>query len=219
MMRAAVLVPTLLAALAAGPSHEALQEGNRLFRGQDYEGAMASWAAGYERQADPLLAYNLGTAAHQLGRQPEAVLWYRRAAAGLEGDRWLRDNLELARRELREKGVSAIEPTGAWALWIRSAAPLQLAGAVLAWAALGCLRVRPRAARRAALAVLAALSCATFAAGALIPAQPAVVLEDCPEGPPAGSEVWVVPRRAGDWRVLGPSPLLRCPASSVAPIW
>lgn len=217
MMRSVALVPLLLAALV-GPANEALQQGNRLFREQDYEGAMASWAAGYRRQGDPLLAYNVGTAAHQLGHLPEAVLWYRRAEAGMAGDRWLRDNLELARRELRKKGVSEIEPAGFWALWIRSAGPLKLAGAALAWAALGCLWVRPPAARRALLAALAALSCAAFAAGALIPARPAVVLEDCPEGPPAGSEVWVVPRRAGDWRVLGPSPLLGCPAGAVAVI-
>ena len=63
----------------------ALREGNRLHRSGRLAEAMTAYAAGWSAGgsaggARAVLTYNLGTTAHQLSRDPEAVLWYQRAA-------------------------------------------------------------------------------------------------------------------------------------------
>lgn len=81
---------------------EGLEEGNRLFRLGRLDEARETYRSGWDPgQPDAVLAYNLGTTAHHQGRLAEAVLWYRRAARLSEADRWLVENLELAREELQ----------------------------------------------------------------------------------------------------------------------
>ena len=85
---AAGLLATAAFDSAASPQdpQAALREGNRLFRDGQIEAAVTVYLEGYVPPAPhPTLLYNLGTALHHLDRLPEAVLWYRRAAAA--GDR------------------------------------------------------------------------------------------------------------------------------------
>lgn len=194
----------LLALLALGPGPDeigfaanpeaALAEGDRLVRDGRLEEAFAVYAAAYqgddgpENEADAVLAYNLGAVAHRLGRLPEAVLWYRRAAAQMPGDQPLRENLELARRDLESLGVPPAEPPGLWASWRGHRRFLVLAGVALAWAALPLLALRPGLRPRVLMPV-AALSCLSFAAGLAVPRlapRPAVLLQPCPV--PAAAE-------------------------------
>lgn len=247
----------LLAILALGPGpaeigfaahpEAALAEGDRLVRDGRLEEAFAVYAAAYqgdnvpENETDAVLAYNLGAVAHRLGRLPEAVLWYRRAAAELPDDQPLRENLELARRDLESLGVPPADPPGAWAFWLDHRRELILAGIALAWAALPLLALRPRLRPRVLMPV-AALSCLSFGAGVAVPRlapRPAVLLQPCPPGEappgqpapaptassaptaspalPAGSEIWVTAvtsTEAGTWWVVGPEGL-SCPESAV----
>lgn len=199
-------------------SATALAEGNRLFRQGDLDAAYRVYASGLDpANPDPLLAYNLATTAHHLDRLPEAVLWYRRAAAVLPPDAWLAENLALARRALGTdepaSAASAASARPVLAVLGEHRHRLSVAGIVLAWAVLPLLiagfRQRSRSrvwmASAAAVAVLAA---ACFAAGQLpgrLGPRAAVLLAPC-GGLPAGSEVWV--RSVGDgegegWRVTG----------------
>jgi tetratricopeptide (TPR) repeat protein len=204
--------------LLAGAAHLAvgapgLVEGNRHFRAGRLDAAIAAYAAGWRVSREPALAYNLGTAAHQLGRLPEAVLWYRRAAVALPADPWLRDNLALARQAL---GPPAVPAPGPRALLAAQRDRLRWAGVALVWAALPLALLRGRAARRG-FALAALLGAAAFATGtwlAYAGPQPAVLLDDCAPELPAGAEVWVEP--AGDgFRVLGAPGDRRCPAGTV----
>lgn len=114
-----VLVAVLLLSLPglATPAdpQAALAEGNRRFAKDEIAAALEAYIRGYAGRSagrsaggSPAvdgalahaLAYNAGTCAMQLGRLPEALLWYRRAEAIAPGDPWLRDNLALARRAL-----------------------------------------------------------------------------------------------------------------------
>lgn len=216
---AAVLSFSLIFAgmAAADPTDPsvALREGNRLFEEGELEEAMTVYAAGYGRgdsEADPLLAYNLGTTAHHLGRLPEALLWYRRAQAAAPGDPWLRENLDLLRRSLGAPDG----PDPLWAAGARAGLWLSVAGVVLAWVALALFVLRRR---RGLLAPLAVLACAVFAGGFLLDRhgpRTGVLLETCPggtDGLPAGTEVVVVPDGPG-FRLLGHSGL-RCPGELV----
>jgi tetratricopeptide (TPR) repeat protein len=195
----------------------ALREGNRLFEEGELEEAMGVYAAGYGRGApelDPLLAYNLGTTAHHLGRLPEALLWYRRAEATAHGDPWLEDNLKILERSL---GV-ADGPPSAWGVWASAGGWLSMTGVVLSWAALALLAAG-RLARRGLLVSVALLSLAAFGSGWLLNRKgprPAVLLESCPtgtDGLPAGTEILVLPDGQG-FRVLGQNDL-RCPEEGV----
>ncbi|HEX5758046.1 MAG TPA: hypothetical protein VF121_02530 [Thermoanaerobaculia bacterium] len=213
-------MPYLLFFTAAVQAQEGgvpgLVEGNRMFRDGEVEGAARAYFAGWRGTRDPVLAYNLGTAAHRLGRLPEAVLWYRRAEDGLGGDPWLRDNLALARQALGPPGVPAAGPL---ALLAERRDLLRWSGAALAWVALPLGWWRRRAARWA-LGGVAVLACAAFAGGTLLALRgpsPAVLLEECGESLAAGSEVWVLPERGG-WRVLGAPGGLLCPGAAVAPV-
>lgn len=210
----------------------ALREGNRRFHAGDLEGAMAAYAAGYDG-ANPLLAYNLGTAAHHLERLPEALLWYRRAMTGGPGGSayaahpWLQDNLELVREQLRDQRQAGEAPdetaAAAWSFWMEHRDQLLWTGILLAWAALPAVLLprRPRT-RRIALTAAAIAAGVPFAAGLLLDRggpQAAVLLRDCggPAGRlPAGSEVWVFPAAPPDgrgWRVPGNG--LVCPDEAV----
>jgi tetratricopeptide (TPR) repeat protein len=193
----------------------ALREGNRLFEEGELEEAMTVYAAGYGRGdsgADPLLAYNLGTTAHHLGRLPEALLWYRRAQAAAHDDPWLQENLDLLRRSLG----AGEGPAPLWAYGAKAGRWLAMAGVVLAWVALALLALGRR---RGLLAAVALLACAAFAGGFLLDRKgprAGVLLETCPAGKgglPAGTEVVVLPDGAG-FRVLGHAGL-RCPAERI----
>lgn len=243
-LRLSLSLPALLlllaatAALGAPPTVDpgaALREGNHLFRGGDLDKALEAYAAGWNGE-DPVLAYNLGTTAHHLGRLPEALLWYRRARraeTGLDDDPWLRDNLRLVREQLRAESPVPAETAGwrAWAFWMdfwMDDRPrllyLVYPGIALAWATLLLLVLPvPPPLRRRAVAPAALVSCLAFSAGMLLPrigARPAVLLEDCKGaagGLPAGSEIWAAPAPDGGWRILGGrrEKGLRCPAGAV----
>lgn len=211
-MKVPLLLPLLLGLTAPIPppdSTAALREGNRRFHAGDLEGAMAAYASGYDG-SDPLLAYNLGAAAHHLERLPEALLWYRRAeAAGPVDDPWLRENLELVRGQLR--GAGAREETGtAWSFWMSHHRRLVWIGLLLAWAALpAVLLPRTPRVRRAAVVTVALAAGIPFATGLWLGRsgpRAAVLLKDCtgPSGAlPAGSEVRVFPADGRGWRVPG----------------
>lgn len=209
----AVTLPT-----GAESPAEALREGNRLFRAGRLEAAMESYLGGWDpASGDPVLAYNLGTTAHHLGRLPEAVLWYRRAETSLPGDRWLADNLELARRQLRAPRPA---PPG---LAARIGRPeLTAAAAAAALLALGlALGERARQRRSRLPEILSATALALFAAGWIVPAtapRPAVLLEPCRHenaSLPAGSEVWARPGGTGEIVVRIEERELSCSAGSV----
>ena len=197
----------------------ALAEGNRKFGKDETEAALETYARGYADGRSPVagvLAYNAGTCALQLGRLPEALLWFRRAEVLATGDPWLRDNLALARHALGDPPEA--EP--AWSLWLARRRWIAAGGVVLAWAGFGLLLLLPRL-HRGWFAGLVLLAGAAFAAGSLldrIGPRAAVLLAACPApggGLPAGSEVWVLPAGRG-WRVLGEGRELRCPPNSVA---
>lgn len=219
-MKVPLLLPLLLGLAAPLPpdTAAALREGNRRFHAGDFEGAIAAYAAGYDG-ADPLLAYNAGTAAHHLERLPEALLWYRRAAATQTGDPWLRENLELVRGQLRDAGARD-ETETAWSFWMDHRRRLVEIGLLLAWAALpAVLLPRSPRVRRAAVVAVALAAGAPFAAGLWLGRsgpRAAVLLQDC-AGPaaklPAGSEVRVFPMDGRGWRI--PAPDLVCPAAAV----
>ncbi len=184
--------------------------------------------AALRAEGDPILAYDLGVAAHRLGRLPEAILWYRRAArpglADLWPDPWLAENLAQARQAL---GLGPPRPRGI-AFWAAHEAELELAGVLLAWGALALHLARrpagatgrPRASGSAAgavLAMLAVLAAASFGAGAWLARRgprAAVLLAPC-GGLSAGSEVWGVWSEPGPARfqVSGGGPA--CPASAI----
>ncbi|HYG61085.1 MAG TPA: tetratricopeptide repeat protein [Thermoanaerobaculia bacterium] len=223
---AALLALLLLGAVplpvhgAAADTETALVEGNRRFRDGDYEGAFETYAAGYgSGSSNPVLAYNLGVAAHRLERLPEAILWYRRAQLSLGADPWLQDNLELARSALG----TPERPRPPGARWVERRSVFLLAGTVLAWSLLLLALRSPssRQRRRWPVALAAALSLLFFAAGTLLGRlgpQAAVLLADCPGvadgGLPSGTEVWVRGDDSG-WRVLG-EPEAVCPVEAVA---
>lgn len=224
-----LLLPVALgAASPAGDDPEAaLRAGNRLFRRGDLEAAYDAYRAGY-RGTDPVLAYNLGTTAHHLGRLPEAVLWYRRAEAadGAGDDPWLAQNLESARRRL---AAPRHPPPVVWGWLQRRGGALGVAAVVLAWLALGLLLADRRrsfrwaAGRRGggALAVLALLCWTAAWLPSAAGPRPLVFLEACPGdggGLPAGSEAWG--RREGESYLvrLPGGGRLDCPRASVGEV-
>lgn len=222
-----------LASLADSEAEEraaaALRDGNRQVRSGHLEEAVAAYAAGWSPGGSPggvsaaagVLAYNLGTTAHRLGRSAEAVLWYRRATAARLADPWLADNLALARGEAARAGAVVLSPPGAVGWIATHAAALAWAAVALAWAALallltGLAGLARRRWQRRAWPVVGAAALGLWALAAALGAwgpRPAVLLEPC-SGPggglPAASEVWVG-RPAGDARpVLGGPPGLSC---------
>jgi tetratricopeptide (TPR) repeat protein len=216
----ALLCCAALPALAAPPADPlaALAEGNRQAEAGRLDQAAAAYLAGYDPAAiHPTLAYNLGSTLHQLGRLPEAILWYRRAApAGKAGaDPWLEDNLLLARRTLGSQNAGHPD---AWAELRRQAGFLTGAAILLSWLAAAIFLLAPR---RRGLAVAGFAAAILLAAAAWLShgrgAREAVLLADCTTGAgslPAGSELWVA-RDGADFRVAG-SRDATCPAAAVA---
>lgn len=207
----AAAAPDPLAALAAG--NEAAAAGKT-------EEAARAYLEGYDPAAvHPTLAYNLGSTLHQLGRLPEAILWYRRAAgesAGAPGgDPWLEDNLLLARRTL---GSQTAGHPDFWAELRKNAPLLNGAAIAVAWAGAALALFLPR--RRGLAAIGLAAGLGLFAVAWLSysrGAREAVLLSDCATGAgnlPAGSELWVVPEGAA-YRIAG-SRDASCPAASLA---
>jgi tetratricopeptide (TPR) repeat protein len=207
----------------------ALARGNRLARRGDLEPAVEAYRTGWPAGggAGAALAYNLGTAYHRLGRLPEALLWYRRAAALAPSDPWVADNLELARAEL---AAVRDPPPGLSGRLAAYPAAVPAAAVLLAWSALVLWLARPRLLRAAppggeplarhAWTAAALLALAAWAAGAALAAwgpRPAVLLDPCGAGGElaAGSEVWVVPAGDGGWAVAGRRTDAVCPASSL----
>lgn len=194
---------------AAG-SRGALRRGNHLYRQGDLEGAADAYRAASD-EGDPLLAYNLATTLHHLGNLPEAVLWYRRAKAGLGPDRWLEENLARARADLASSGARRLGPPRLLTPVLRHSWLLPALAAACAWAGLLAALAssagrspRARWRRRGAVALLAcglALWAAELALARLGP-RPAVLLGACGELP-AGSEAWVTPEGAGGFRIVG----------------
>jgi tetratricopeptide (TPR) repeat protein len=221
-MRAALPVLFLLSLLfgAGGapgaPPAAALAEGNRLFAQDRIEPALSAYAGGWTGSGSPedgALAYNAGNCALRLGRLPEALLWYRRAAAATPGDPWVRDNLGLARQAL---GGPPEGDLGGWRSWLAGGRRLAGAGVALAWAAFALLALARRPHRKL-LAALALLSCGAFAAGMALDRRgprAAVLLAACPGGPAAGAEVWVSPGDGEGFRILGHAGPL-CPKGAV----
>lgn len=214
-----------LPALTASADEEALREGNRLFRRGDLERALATYRAGYD-DPDPVLAYNLGTTAHHLGRLPEAVLWYRRAAElSGDGDLWVAQNLDAARNTL---GAARLDPRPPWSVLEVHRSKLTWLAAALAWASLILLllhrRGRGRGWRYAAdgFGIAALLLLAVAAATAWLAPVPAVLLEPCPAAEPrldAGSEVWGRPDAEGGFRIeLGDGERVTCSRDAVGEI-
>ena len=182
----------------------ALAEGNRLFRVGRIEAAVEVYESGYSPRAPhPTLVYNLGTALHHLGRLPEAILWYRRAAGS--DDPWLAENLWLARRGL---GTQTLPPGGPLGWLAEHGGGLRLAAIAVAWGTLVFLIAVPRFPLWG-LVVSAAVAGSLYAGAAGIERwgpRPAVVLADCYSEAgelPAGSEAWVVPLADGRFRVSG----------------
>jgi len=197
----------------------ALREGNRLFRSGRLAEAMTAYAAGWSPDgsaggAGAVLAYNLGTTAHRLGRDPEAVLWYRRAAAARLDDPWLRENLALARAQT---GAASLPPPGALGWLAAHRALLAVLAVVLAWTALGLFVVARRGGSRRGWPAVGAAALALWATAAALGAwgpRPAVLLERCagPAGAlPAGTEAWVGRPAVGARPVLGGPAGLTCP--------
>jgi tetratricopeptide (TPR) repeat protein len=215
MIRRLLSSALLAAAPLAGAEDPAgaLLAGNRLFRGGDLEAALEAYEAGYDpARRDPVLAYNLGTTAHHLGRLPEAVLWYRRAALD-RADPWAADNLAAARREL---GTGEPRPPAA-ALWSEHRRDLWLLAVLLAWSALALLLAAGAGRGARVASVLGGLAALAFAAAEAAPAlapRAAVLLERC-GGLPAGSEVWVSRGEEGRWRVAGEPPGTTCPGQAL----
>jgi len=216
---AAALPATVAARIERTDPSAALALGNRRFAAGDLDGALAAYASGLAPgRPDRLLAYNLGSTAHHLGRLPEAVLWYRRAAAGdsrMESDRWLAENLASARGELQQAGVPPPDTDSPWIAARGLARPLVWTGVAVSWAALPLFLLLPSPWRRRLVATAAVLAVAAFAVGAALPyAAPraAVLLAPCGDALPAGSEVLVRAVRGGRFQVVdGPV----CPARAV----
>lgn len=204
---------------AARSVRDTLEEGNRLFRTGRLEEALAAYRTGWDpAHPDPVLAYNLGTTAHHLGRLPEAVLWYRRALdadGGGADDLWLQENLQRARDRL---GALHLPPPDFSTRFSRYRTPLWILGALAAWVALGLLLSGRHTARRAADALLV-FTVLAMAAALLVPrlaARPAVVLEPCGDGAlPAGTEVWIRPAEDGQISVDTPDGPVLCPAGAI----
>lgn len=229
MPRASLFLALLLGVLAAWPAQAApdplaaLAAGNQAAQEGKLDQAVLAYLEGYDPAAlHPTLAYNLGSTLHQLGRLPEAILWYRRAApegdggaAARGGDPWLEDNLLLARRTLGSQNAGHPDT---WAD-LRRNAPLLTGGAVvLSWAAAALALFLPRRRMLGAAGLAAAL--ALFAVSWLSHdrgAREAVLLRDCATSAgnlPAGSELWVE-RDGPAFRIAG-SRDASCPADSLA---
>jgi tetratricopeptide (TPR) repeat protein len=246
MSRLVRLGPLLLAAagllLATGASlggwlggggetavqRDALARGNRLARRGELEAAVDAYsgalgdADGAPLDAgDAALAYNLGTTYHRLGRLPEALLWYRRAAAA-GSDPWLRENLELARAEL---AAARFPPAGLTGRLAAHPAAVRAAAVLLAWVAMILFLLRrrldrrlPEAAAEGAWAAAALLALVVWGTGAALAAwgpRPAVLLDACGGELTEGSEVWVSPAGEDGWAVAGAATGLVCPDASV----
>ena len=222
-----LLLLLTLAALAGAPAAAqsdqvaALREGNRLFREDRIEEAFDAYQAGYDAAAPhPVLSYNLGTAAHRLDRLPEAILWYRRAAAVNPGDPWLRENLESARATL---GLQPYPAPGIASAISRNAQWLYLLAALIAWGGAGLWLARSRAPLRPVVTLLVVALVVygvAWIAGRSTP-RAAVVLSECTgrDGDlPAGSEVWIASHNDGTVEIAAGGLQIACPAEAVRPV-
>lgn len=197
---------------------DSLREGNRLYREGRLEEARDAYAAGYlPEDPHPVLTYNLATTSHQLGQLPEAILWYRRAAAVNPGDPWLHENLAGARGEL---GLQPYPRPGLAGSISQHAQLLYYSAALLAWLGVGWWIWRPRSVSGpATLMVLGVLLYAITWAGRETAPRAAVVIEQCsaPAGDlPAGSEVWIRQLVGERVQLTAGEAELDCPRSSIA---
>lgn len=216
-------VAVLTGTRAAAQSEQvaALREGNRLFREDRIEEAFDAYQAGYDAAAPhPVLSYNLGTAAHRLDRLPEAILWYRRAAAVNPGDPWLRENLESARATL---GLQPYPAPGIAAAISRHTRWVYLLAALIAWTGAGLWLARSRAPLRPVVSLLAVALVVygiAWIAGRSTP-RAAVVIAECTgrDGDlPAGSEVWIASHDDDTVEIAAGGLQIACPADAVHPV-
>jgi len=96
--------PPLATAARAGAPEDLFEKGNTAFEAGQYEEAAASYEKilGYGLH-DPRVLYNLGNAYFKLGRLGDSILQYERALRLSPGDRETRDNLDLARGQIRDR--------------------------------------------------------------------------------------------------------------------
>jgi tetratricopeptide (TPR) repeat protein len=225
LVAGALLAVCAGAATAAEPAQagqvSALREGNRLYREGRLEEAREAYLAGHTPgDVHPVLAYNMATTAHHLGRLPEAILWYRRAATASPADPWMRENLASARASL---GLQPYPPPRLSGWIARYSIALSYLATALAWIGLGLWIARPRRSVRPALTLFAAgvlLYGATLLAGRLSP-RAAVVLEPCSgeQGDlPAGSEIWITGESGTAYRVVAGEVVLECPRDALEPV-
>ncbi|MEO1370183.1 MAG: tetratricopeptide repeat protein, partial [Acidobacteriota bacterium] len=192
----------------------ALRRGNEAFAAGDLEAALEAYRAGYRPDAPhPTLVYNLATTLHHLDQLPEAILWYRRAAAE---DPWVQENLWLARRSL---GSQSLGLRGLPSLLVRHSGTLFGVAVGLAWLSLAA--ALSSRVSRGAWAV--ALGLTLLAWGGAVAADrfgpvEAVLLTDCAASVgelPAGTELWLWPGGGEELEVVGFTET-RCPRSAVA---
>ncbi len=196
-------------------SQTALNEGNRHFRDGRLDQAVTAYEAGYSAKSPhPTLLYNLGTTLHHLDRLPEAILWYRRAAAS--DDPWLAENLWLARRSLG----SQILPAGGSVGWLgRHTGALRLVAIAIAWLILLLVLSSPKMPGWALITV-SLLTVTLYGSAAAIDRwgpRPAVILSDCFTSAgdlPAGTEAWVSRGADGRWTISGSENVV-CPAETI----
>ena len=220
-MAALCLLAVAPAATAQTGQVTALRDGNRLFREGRIDEAYTAYLEGYEASAPhPVLSYNLGTTAHRLDRLPEAILWYRRAAAVNPGDPWLSDNLASARATL---GLQPYPAPGLASAIARNTPALHYLAALVAWIGVAWWIARPRGRLRPTL-ILLALALTVYGVAVLADRSTpvgAVVTADCSGSSgdlPAGSEVWIARRGEETVEITAGGLRMQCPSETVSPV-
>ncbi len=170
MCTAAVAVALGLGAAAASAQEEIFEQGNQLYQGEDFRGAIEAYeavrSAGY---VSAELHYNLGNAYFKAGDLGRSILEWERALVLAPGHEDALANLELA----RSLTADAVEPLPRfwllsavdwWVRWLpRSALLLMVGGAWLAAGGGVVARIWSRSAQaRRAATWIAATAAAVF---------------------------------------------------------
>lgn len=141
-----------------------LAEAERAYRAGRYEEAQARFEAALSEPgaAQGAVLYNLGNCAFRLGREAEAVLYYRRADLRLPRDPEVLFNLHLAEARLGLAPAAGTSGPVALVAALPPGALLALASGLQGAGLLGLVLLRPRPAARllCALLVLLGLACA-----------------------------------------------------------
>ena len=117
MMRRLLIIFTVLlltCALALADARSGFDEGLRLYRNNDMDGAIAAWEHVVQQgDVSGPLYYNLGNAYYRAKKYGMAILYYERARKLLPRDHDITSNLDLARMATVDK----IEPTVRLVVW------------------------------------------------------------------------------------------------------